>query len=161
MAFTLMSTSCVDCAEFSIFILGGTCTIWSLKNKVIGCIPEIWGLYWITDRPNSTSPHTHVANAAVKRITINELHQQMGHVNHEDLCHMVKKGMVTRISLDIVSTPDFCEACMKAKTTHKLFLKESKSEYQSRDLVVPVASPWLMRIWGTVFNSNIGHSSWS
>ena len=83
----------------------------------------------------------------------------MGHVNHEDLCHMVKKGMVTRISLDIVSTPDFCEACMKAKTTHKLFLKESKSEYQSRDLVVPVASPRLMRIWGTVFNSNIGHSS--
>ena len=55
----------------------------------------------------------------------------MGHVNHEDLCHMVKKGMVTRISLDLISTPDFCEACMKAKATHKLFPKESKSEYQS------------------------------
>ena len=45
MAFTLMSALCVDHAGFSIFIKGGTCTIWSSKNKVIGHIPEIQGLY--------------------------------------------------------------------------------------------------------------------
>ena len=55
----------------------------------------------------------------------------MGHVKHEDLHCMVKKGKVTRISLDTISTPDFCEACMKAKATRKPFPKESKSKYQS------------------------------
>ena len=55
----------------------------------------------------------------------------MGHVNHEDLCHMVKKGMITGINLDMSSKAEFCESCIKAKATRKPFPKESKSEYIS------------------------------
>ena len=37
--------------------------------------------------------------------------------------------MVTRINLDLNLKPEFCEACIKAKATHKPFPKESKTEY--------------------------------
>ena len=96
MAFTLISVSCVTRAGFSLFIKGGTCTIRSPTSKVIGSIPEIRGLYRVV---NTQIPHT--ANAAVKQISINELHRRMGHVNHDDLWQMVEKQMVTGINLAV------------------------------------------------------------
>ena len=122
MAFTLISVSCVARAGFSLVIKGGTCTIRSPTSKVISCIPENCGLYRIPD----TS--THIANVAVKQISINELHHRMGHVNHEDLWQMVEKQMVTSINLEMSSKPDFCETCVKAKAPRKPFPKEIKTE---------------------------------
>jgi recombinational DNA repair protein RecR len=81
MAFTLILVSCVDRAGFSLFIKAGICIIRSPKLKIIGRIPEIRGLYRVID----TTSHSHTANVAAKQISINELHQRMGHVNHEDL----------------------------------------------------------------------------
>ena len=126
MAFTLISVSCVARAGFSLFIKSGTCTIRSPTSKVIGSIPEIRGLYRVV---NTQIPHT--ANAAVKQISINELHRRMGHVNHDDLRQMVEKQMVTGINLDMTSKPDFCETCVKAKAPRKPFPKESKTEYKA------------------------------
>ena len=125
MAFTLISMSCVDRAGFSIHIQGGNCVIRTPNSKTIACIPEIRGLYRIIDSP------AHNANVSVKQISINELHQRMGHVNHEDLQRMVEKGMVTGINLDLSSKPEFCETCIKAKATRKPFPKESETEYKA------------------------------
>ena len=83
MAFTLMSVSCVDRAGFSLFIKGGACIIHSPKSNIIGRIPEVRGLYHVSD--SLVLPCAHVASAAVKQISITELHQSMGHVNHDDL----------------------------------------------------------------------------
>jgi hypothetical protein len=105
MAFTLMSMSCVDRAGFSLFIKGGACIICSPKSNIIGRIPEVRGLYRVSD--SLVLPHAHVASAAVKEISITELHQQMGHVNHEDLRRMVENGMVTGVNLDMMSKPEF------------------------------------------------------
>jgi hypothetical protein len=44
---------------------------------------------------------------------------------------MVEKGMVTGINLDLLSKPEFCEPCIKAKATRKSFPKESKTEYKA------------------------------
>ena len=44
---------------------------------------------------------------------------------------MVEKGMVTGINLDMMSKPEFCEACIKAKATHKPFPRESNTDYKS------------------------------
>ena len=129
MAFTLMSVSCVDKAGYSLFIKGGSCIIRSPKSNIIGRIPEVRGLYRVSDSPHS--PSTHVANTASKLMSISELHRRMGHVNHDDLRRMVEKGMVTGINLDLNSKPEFCEACIKAKATCKPFLKESKTEYKA------------------------------
>ena len=63
---------------------------------------------------------------------------------------MVEKGMVTGINLDMMSKPEFCEACIKAKATHKLFPKESKTEYKSYgDKVVS-------DLWGPAAIQSIG-----
>ena len=131
MAFTLISVSSIDRAGFSLVIKGGICEIRSSKSKVIGRIPQIQGLYHVFNNNKSSSQSTHSANVTVKQISISKLHQRMGHVNHEDLRQMVEKGMVTGINVNLTSKPDFCEACMKAKATHKPFPKESKTEYKT------------------------------
>ena len=127
MAFTLISMSCVDRAGFSLLIKGGVCEIRTSASKVIGRIPQIRGLYRVTD---AKSPHSsNTANVAIRELSINEFHQRMGHVNHEDLCRMVEKGMVTGIELNPSSKADFCETCIKSKATRKPFPKETKTEY--------------------------------
>jgi hypothetical protein len=64
MAFTLISVSCVDRAGFSLFIKGGTCEIRTSASKVIGLIPQIRGLYHISN-PRMSSPPTHTTNLVV------------------------------------------------------------------------------------------------
>jgi hypothetical protein len=97
--------------------------------NIIGHIPQVRGLYHVIDSPTST--HTHVASTAIEQISISEFHRQMGHVNHEDLQHMVDDGMVTGVNLDMSSKPEFCKACIKAKATCKPFSKESKTKYKT------------------------------
>ena len=138
-AFTL-PVSCVARAGFSLFIEGRNCFIRSPTSKVIGLgtIPEIRGLYRITD-----AKVPHAANITVKQISINELHRR---VNREDLRQMVEKRMATGINLDTSFQPDFCETCvnLKAKAPRKPFPKESKTEYKAHgDKVVA-------DIWGPI-----------
>jgi hypothetical protein len=49
----------------------------------------------------------------------------MGHINHDDLREMVRKGAITGVDLDPHSVPEFCEICIKAKATRRPFPKES------------------------------------
>ena len=84
MAFTLISVSRVDQAGFSLLIKGGICKIRASSSKVIGYIPLNRGLYQITNS-KSPSKSAHFANLADRQISINDLHQQMGHVNHDNL----------------------------------------------------------------------------
>jgi hypothetical protein len=129
MAFTLMSVSYVNKAEFSLFIKSSRCVIQSLKLNIIGCIPLIWGLYYASGTLTSSS--TPVVNSASKLMLISELHHRMGHINHKGLCRMVKEGMVTGIKLDFDSKPEFCEPCIKAKADQKPFLKKSDAVYKA------------------------------
>jgi transposase InsO family protein len=64
-------------------------------------------------------------------MSITELHKKMGHINHNDLRDMVRKGLVTGIELDTNSKPEFCETCIKSKATRKPFPKASTTEYTS------------------------------
>jgi hypothetical protein len=64
-------------------------------------------------------------------MSISELHHKMGHINHNDLCRMVKEGMVKGVELNYNSKPEFCKACIKAKADQKPFLKESKTVYEN------------------------------
>ena len=55
----------------------------------------------------------------------------MRQVNHDDLRHMIKQGMVTGIDLDLNSKTEFCEPCIKAKAMRKSFPKESHTKYKN------------------------------
>ena len=95
-----------------------------MKSNVVGCIPLVQELYHISGLYGS-SP-TPSANFISKLMSISELHCKMGHINHDDLCRMVKEGMVTGIEVDLDLKPEFCEACVKAKADRKPFPKKSE-----------------------------------
>ena len=56
MAFTLISVSCVDHAGFSLLIKGGICEIRTATSIIIGCIPQIRGLYCVSDSKTPSHP---------------------------------------------------------------------------------------------------------
>jgi hypothetical protein len=63
---------------------------------------------------------------------------------------MVDNGMVTSVNLDMSLKLEFCEACIKAKATHKPFSKESKTKYKTYgDKVVS-------DVWGPASVQSIG-----
>lgn len=127
MAFNLISVTRMTKSGFSCTMKGKTCTITSPSNKIIGRIPEIRGLYRVTDTP-SIMTNTQTVNTASQTITINQLHCIMGHINHDDLRKMVKEGIVEGIDLDMDSKPEFCDVCVRAKATRKPFPKASVSD---------------------------------
>ena len=116
MAFTLILVTHMTNAGFSCTMKDKTCTIMSPSNKIIGRIPKICGLYRVTDT-TATKSEAKSANAISQPLTISQLHCLMGHINHDDLCTMVKEGIVEGIDLDMDSKPEFCDVCIKVKAT--------------------------------------------
>jgi hypothetical protein len=129
MTFTLISVSCTDNPGFAIHVEDSMCKISTPKPKprVIGQIPLLRGLYRVP-HISPSPPLYHQAALATQLMTITELHQKMGHVNHDDLWRMVKEGMVNRIELDLDSKPEFCTACIQAEAARKPFAKKSTTE---------------------------------
>jgi hypothetical protein len=60
----------------------------------------------------------------VAKLTINELHHALGHVAQGTVQYAVRQGLIEGIELDSASTPEFCDACTKAKATHQPFPAE-------------------------------------
>jgi hypothetical protein len=79
-------------------------------------IAQVNGLYAI---PAQTEESAHVA-----KLTINELHRALGHVAQGAVQCAVKQGLIEGVELDSASTPEFCEACMKAKAMCQPFPEE-------------------------------------
>jgi hypothetical protein len=61
----------------------------------------------------------------VAKLTINELHRALGHVAQGAVQYAVKQGLIEGVELDSASTPEFCEACTKAKATRQPFPEET------------------------------------
>jgi hypothetical protein len=131
LAFTLLSVSCLDRKGWIIHFEEGTCVLGTPrpKSRIVGRIPLIRGLYRIPASvpSNPKKDDTPIAASTSRLMSISELHRKMGHINHDDLRDMVRKGMVTGIELDMNSKPEFCESCTRAKATRKPFPKKSKS----------------------------------
>lgn len=83
------------------------------------------GLYKVSIPPKGDYTGTEIAAVASKRISISEFHRRMGHVNHDDLRHMIKEGTATGVDLDMSSKPEQCVQCIEAKATSNPFPKES------------------------------------
>ena len=59
-------------------------------------------------------------------MSISEAHGKLGHIACSAIIHVVSKGLIKGINLDLNSKPEFCEACAKAKSACQPFPKESK-----------------------------------
>jgi hypothetical protein len=64
-------------------------------------------------------------SAYVAKLTMNELHCALGHVAQGAILYVVKQGLIEGVKLDSTSTPEFCDACTKAKAT--ISSRDSKS----------------------------------
>ncbi|PFH45028.1 hypothetical protein AMATHDRAFT_120343, partial [Amanita thiersii Skay4041] len=127
-SFTLISVSQMDQNRFGIKMDGGICTITTPEpnSHIIGHIPEVQGLYCVSLATKHA--HTEHAHLSSTKISISDLHCQMGHINHETLQQMVKDGVVTGMDLDLSSKPDFCPTCISAKAARLPFPKMSTSD---------------------------------
>jgi hypothetical protein len=85
-------------------------------QKLITSIAQVNGLYAI---PALIEESAHVA-----KLTINELYRALGHVAQDTILYTVKQGLIEGIELDSASTPEFCDACTKAKATCQPFPAE-------------------------------------
>jgi hypothetical protein len=118
MALTLISAHQITAARFTVQFENDACKILSPapKQKLIALIAQVNGLYAI---PTQTEESTHVA-----KLTINGLHQALGHVAQGAVQYAVKQGLIEGVELNSASTPEFCDACMKAKATCQPFPEE-------------------------------------
>jgi hypothetical protein len=118
MVLTLISAHQITTAGFTVQFANDACKILSPapKRKLIASISRVNGLYAI---PTQIEESTHVA-----KLTINELHHALGHVAQGAVQYMVKQGLIEGIELNSASTPEFCEACTKAKAMHQPFPEE-------------------------------------
>jgi len=123
MAFTLLSISRLDKADYKVIFHKQMCIIQDPKGCTIATIPHSEGLYHVV--ASMQTKNGHHANAAAEKMNINEAHQKLGHVSSAAIRHAVSKCFITGINLDYSSKPEFCKACAKAKSARQPFQKES------------------------------------
>jgi hypothetical protein len=75
-------------------------------------------------------------SAHVAKLTINELHCALGHVAQGAILYAVKQGLIEGIQLNSTSTPEFCDACTKAKATRKPFPAETTNHAHTYEELV-------------------------
>jgi len=131
MAFTLISVSCLDHAGCSLLIEDEICVIRGPRPKhaILGAVPLVHGLYRMHPSTLVDPSNTHHANTVDSPMSINKLHHRLGHLNFHTLQEMVSKGVVAGVSLDKLSTPDFCSAYVQGKAHQKAFPKESQTTF--------------------------------
>jgi hypothetical protein len=69
-------------------------------------------------------------------IWLNKLHCALEHVVQGTVLYMVKQGLIEGVEPNSASTPEFCDACTKAKEIRQLFPAETKNcAHTYRELV--------------------------
>jgi hypothetical protein len=146
MALTLVSAHQITSVGFTVQFKSNTCKILSPtpRWKLIASITQVNGLYAI---PAKMEENTHVT-----KLTINKLHRTLGHVAQGAMLYVVKQGLIEGIELNSASTPEFCDACTKAKATRQPFPAETTNHTCTYGELV------YMDLWGPAQTESVaGH----
>jgi GAG-pre-integrase domain len=119
MAFTLIFITRLNKARYSVTFKKGMCIVKNPKDITITTIPHSDRLYKIVAGKQQGASKT--ANAASVKMSISKAHRKLGHISILAIKHAVYKGLITGIEVDFKSKFDFCEACVKAKSTCQPF----------------------------------------
>ncbi|KAJ3489198.1 hypothetical protein NLJ89_g11551 [Agrocybe chaxingu] len=119
MGLTIVSISRIAAAGCAALFRSNFCRIFDSKDRRIGHIhisPN--GLYRVE--------HGEVASSAsTTTMTVEDLHQRMGHISHDAARKLVKQGLVTGVVLEgDDGRLRTCESCEYAKATRKRIRKE-------------------------------------
>ncbi len=122
----LLVMSKITAIGFLIIFCATKCHIYNHKNKLIGKIPVTGNLYYVeTDTPVAM----HSANALIS-ISLDGLHQMMGHISPNAAKRLVKGHIVEGIVLNKAQpTPTSCNSCEYGKKTRKAVAKISNHKH--------------------------------
>ena len=122
MAFMLVSISRFNHANCSVSFSKGMCMIKDPAGHTMVKIPWSNELCWL-DQLGSTS--LDYANIASGKMSISKAHCKLGHIAHAAIKYVVSNGFITGINLDLWSKLEIYKVCVKAKSAHQPFPKES------------------------------------
>jgi hypothetical protein len=116
LGFTLISIGRIDEASYFAIFGNSGCLIRDHDGKAIGRIPKSGGVYMME--------HVHhvkgeVANAAVKQVTLRELHESLGHIAPSTILGFIKVGLLPSVKVDGTGEDFECKACILSKSTRK------------------------------------------
>ncbi|KAJ2929484.1 hypothetical protein H1R20_g7604, partial [Candolleomyces eurysporus] len=152
--FTLISTTRMDLAGYSILQKGGISTIRAPDDTIIGRVPLVRGLYRVTD-PTGGSDGSGPLRANATTMSLMDFHIVMGHRSFGDLRRMIEGGMIEGIKVkDLSGTPPVCRTCIEAKAIRKPF-KESKSPHPTT-----YAQEISTDVWGPASVESIGRKNY-
>jgi len=145
LGFTLISVGRMDDAGYYVTFGGGKCCI-RHDRKVIGTMPKSGGVYRL--------PHsTHVAAAAtgIKRITLHELHNRLGHIAPQALKDLIRHGIVDGVVLTDDSADFECKPCILAKSA-----KKSVPNVREGERAMEFAEEIHSDLWGPAQTATLG-----
>ena len=130
MSITLVSISQIANAGSTVVFSRDICKIYDKNRKVIGEIEGKGGLYCVYS--SNQASRAHVADTK-ETVSIDKLHHCLGHVLHERIKSLVKKGLVKGIELDPDVEATVCKSCEWAKGQ-----KSRSKRYEREREVLPL-----------------------
>jgi transposase InsO family protein len=119
MGATLISISKIAAVGFRTVFHKDLLKIFRPRDSMLGCINVQNGLYRVEHEPRKIA-----ASATTDTVTIEELHQLMGHIAPEVAKKLVEDELVEGIKLDKSSSIQSCDSCKYAKAHRKAIQKE-------------------------------------
>ena len=126
----LLSLSRIDDGGGSVDFSDGTCWIKDKGKKIIGKGYKHHRLFMLYAR--AALPGKETANyASTEKLTWDQWHRRYGHISISALQTLKKEKMVNGLAIDQSSIPPkTCDACIKAKQTHRPFPAEAENRSQ-------------------------------
>jgi hypothetical protein len=106
MGATLISISKIASVGFETIFHKDLLKIFGPRDSTLGCITVQKGLYRVEHEPRKVA-----ANVTTDTVTIEELHQIMGHILPEVARKLIEDGLVKGVKLDRSSDIRSCDSC--------------------------------------------------
>jgi hypothetical protein len=110
LGFMLILVGCIDDAGYWSMFGGGMCQIQTNDGMLIGNVPKSGGVYQVPH-----GPHVAAATVGVKRMTIRELHNCLGHIAPCAVKDLVSQGIVEGVILTDNDIDFVCHPCIIGK----------------------------------------------
>ena len=150
MGITLVSISRIAGAGSTVVFTGNVCRIYSKDRNIIGEIKVKGGLYRVLTKGTKAYAYTIHVNEEI--LSLDELHRRLGHVSHERVKHLVKKGLVEGVALEKDEEVVACESCEWAKGH-----KKSVSKIRESERCTAVGDEIHSDLWGKAEVESINH----
>ncbi|KAJ7080041.1 hypothetical protein C8R44DRAFT_578804, partial [Mycena epipterygia] len=125
---TLISIARITQAGFSLHFRQQECRILDARDRRIGAIPLVHGLYQV--RVEIPTPRANVADGQPLVVTPDQLHILMGHIPVDAAKKLVKNQLVEGLELDETQpiSTDECKSCLHGRMTRKPISKGTERQ---------------------------------